>query len=503
MPLGLAVPGNTPQRTAAAPSSPAPDAGTGTPRAYARRREGDTGAPRAGRARWVALAVVSAVNALDSAGFAIANTALPDLDRSLRMGPALLPWVMTAYALAFAGFLLFGGRAADVLGRRRMLLGGVAVYAAGAAVAAFAPAGGVLVAGRALQGVGAALSGPPALALVAAIFTDTRERARAMGVFVAISASSFAGALVVGGVLTSAAGWRTPFLALLAVAATVGLVGTKVLPRDTARTPGGLDLPGAALITAGLMALVYGVSQAEHASFGSVPVLGPVAAAAALLAAFVVRERLAAEPLLPLGLLRLRTVRAATVSGVVFYTTMVGLLFFAPLYLQGVRGYSPLLSGLAVAPMGLTVAASTPVAAAAVSRLGQRRTLATGFTVMAAGLAAWTLIGTGTGYFTVLLPGLVVMSFGQTLAYTAMMSAALTGVEPARHGVAGAVNITAQQIGSGLGTAVLATVAAAATGPGTAGLIHGYRAGVATAAAIGLLGALAAVALLRRDRTGA
>jgi MFS family permease len=178
------------------------------------------------------------------------------------MGPALLPWVMTAYALAFAGFLLFGGRAADVLGHRRTLLGGVAVYAAGAAVAACAPAGGVLVAGRALQCVGAALSGPPALALVAAVFTDPRERARAMRVFVAISASSLAGALVVGGVLTSAAGWRTPFLALLA--------------------------------------------------------------------GFAVRERLAAEPLLPLGLLRLRTVRAATVSGVVFYTTMVGLLFFAP-----------------------------------------------------------------------------------------------------------------------------------------------------------------------------
>ncbi|NUU20825.1 MAG: MFS transporter [Streptomycetaceae bacterium] len=460
----------------------------------------DAAAPRAPRSRWIALAVVSAVNALDAAGFAIANTALPDIDHSLGMGASLLPWVMTVYALTFAGFLLFGGRAADVLGRRRMLLGGVGLYAAGAAVAAFAPTGTVLIGGRALQGIGAALSGPPALALIASIFTDTRERAKAMGIYVAISASSFAGALVVGGVLTSAAGWRAPFFALLVLSASVTLVGAKVLPQDTERTRGSLDLPGAALITAGLIALVYGVSQAEHASFASAQVLAPVAVAAVLLAGFVVREHLAAEPLLPLGLMRVRTVRAATVSGVVFYTTMVGLLFFAPLYLQGVRGYSPLMSGLAVAPMGLTVAASTSVAARMVTRLGHRFTLVTGFTIMAAGLATWLLIGDDTNYFTVLLPGIVVMSFGQTLAFAAMMSAALTGVESERHGVAGAVNITAQQIGSGLGTAVLASVAAVASGAGSAGLIDGYRAGIATAAAIGLFGALAGGVLLRRGR---
>ncbi|MGW0661567.1 MFS transporter [Streptodolium elevatio] len=455
-----------------------------------------TSAPR--RARWVALAVVSAVNALDSAGFAVANTALPDIDRSLGLGPTLVPWVMTVYALTFAGFLLFGGRAADVLGRRRMLLAGVTVYAAGAAASAFAPTGAVLITGRGLQGVGAALSGPPALALIASIFTDARERATAMGIYVAVSASSFSAALVFGGVMTSAAGWRAPFLALLVIASVVAVVGAKVLPHDAERTRGSLDIPGATLITGGLMALVYGVGQAEHASFTAAKVLVPVAVALVLLVGFVAREHLAAQPLLPLGLLRIPTVRAATVSGVVFYTTLVGMLFFAPLYLQGVRGYSPLMSGLAIAPMGATVAATTAVAAGLIARIGQRATLALGFTVMAGGLSTWLLMGTDTNYFTVLLPGLVVMSFGQTLAFAAMMSAALTGVDAERHGVAGAVNITAQQIGSGLGTAVLATVAAAATGPGTAGLVDGYRAGIATAAAIGLLGALSALVLLRR-----
>jgi MFS family permease len=454
----------------------------------------------AGRGRWVALAVVSAATALDVAGFAVANTAMPDIGRALSMGPSALSWIMTAYALAFGGFLLLGGRAADVLGRRRILLAGLAVFGAGSALAALAPTSGLLIGGRALQGLGAALSGPPALAMIAAIFPDARERAKAMGIYVAISASSFSGALIFGGLMTSAAGWRSAFVALLAIAATATAVGARVLPAGGDRSPGSLDLPGAALITTGLMALVYGVSRAEHAGFASAGVLLPVGAALVLLTGFVVRERTAADPLLPLGLLRVRTVRAATVAGFVFYATMVGLLFFAPLYLQGLRGWSPIESGLAVAPMGVTVAATTSVSARLLERLGQRATLVLGLLAMAAGLVTWQLVGLHTGYFTVMLPAIVVQSFGQTLAYTAMMSAALSGVDPERHGVAGAVNITAQQVGSGLGTAVLAAVAATAGGTGAAGVLAGYHAGMATAVGIGLAGAVLAAVMLRPAR---
>ncbi|OIV36102.1 hypothetical protein BIV57_18200 [Mangrovactinospora gilvigrisea] len=448
----------------------------------------------------MALAVVSAASALDTAGFAVANTAMPEIGRQLGMGAAALPWIMTVYALAFGGFLLFGGRAADVLGRRRMLLAGLLVFAGGSALAAAAPTAGLLIGGRALQGLGAALSGPPALALIASIFPEGRERARAMGIYVAISASSFAGALVFGGLLTSAAGWRATFVALLAVAALATVVGARVLPSGGARTRGSLDIPGAALITAGLMALVYGVTQAEGAGFAAPAVLLPLAAAVLLLAGFVVRERTAAQPLMPPALLRVRTVRAATVAGVLFYATMVGLLFFAPLYLQGLRGWSPIESGLAVAPMGVTVAATTGLSARILGRLGRRGTLVLGFTTMALGLGGWLLVGLHTPYPAVMLPAIVVQSFGQTLAYTAMMDAALAGVPGERHGVAGAVNITAQQIGSGLGTAILALVAASAGTAGRAGTLAGYHAGTATAIGFGVAAAVLVPLLLPRGR---
>lgn len=455
-----------------------------------------------GRRRWWALVVIAAAISLDVMGVAVVNTALPDIGAALGVGPGLLPWVMTGYAVAFAGFLLLGGRAADVLGRRRVFIAGIALYGAGSALAALAPTPAVLLAARLVQGVGAAVSGPAALALIPQVFTDPAERTRAMGVYTAVGATSFAGGLVLGGVLTQAAGWRSIFAVLAAVAAIVVAAAVALLPAGngghTARAE--LDLRGAGLVAAGLILLVFGVGSIETAGAGTPLTVVPVAAGVLLLVAFVRHERRTTDPLLPMSLFAGAPMRAATAAGLVFYTAVNGLLYFAPLYLQGVLGYSPLESGLAIVPMSAVVIISAQATARLLPRTGFRGPLAAGLTLIAAGVATWLFIGPATGYWTGLLPGIVIMSVGQGVAFTAMTAASLAGVDPARHGVAGATNITAQQVGSGLGVAVVATIASTATGSGVAGQITGYHAGIAAAALAGLLGAVVAYAAAGRSR---
>ncbi|MEU5847945.1 MFS transporter [Saccharopolyspora shandongensis] len=454
---------------------------------------------RSGRWRWVALVVLAAAVALDAMGVAIVNTALPAIGREMGMNTATLPLVMTVYAATFAGFLLLGGRAGDVLGHRRVFLVGMAVYALAVLTATLASAASVLLVARAVQGLGAAISGPPALALLAAVFTEPRERARAMGVYAAVAASSFAGGLVLGGVLTSFWGWRSAFGVLVPVAVAVVVVGSRLLPGQRAARERSLDLPGAGLITAGLVFAVYGVSQAEHAGFGSPFVLALVIIGVGLMVGFGLREHYAQVPLLPLKLFRARPVRAATVAGLVFYTAVNGLLFFAPLYMQGILGYSALQSGLAILPMGLTVIVASQVAGRLMPKVGLRSLMTAGLMLVALGVGTWTLIGPDTDYFFGLLPGILIVSVGQGLAFTAMTAASLAAVEPKHHGVAGGLNITCQQVGAGLGVAIIATIAAAVQGTSmlTPDVLAGYHAATAAAAGVGFLGALAVFFLLR------
>ncbi|GAA5045400.1 DHA2 family efflux MFS transporter permease subunit [Thermocatellispora tengchongensis] len=422
---------------------------------------------------------------LDVASGAVVNAALPEIGHDFGLGPGALQWALTAYSVAFAGFLLFGGRVADVFGRRLTFALGMGLLAAGSLLACLAPAMAVLVAARALQGVGAALSVPAGLALLTEIFPEGGERDRALAVYASVGACAFAAGLVLGGFLTTWLGWRSVF-AVIAVPAALTLAACRMfLPRGRRRAQP-LDAPGAAAVTVGLLLGVYGVTRGGEMGWTDPGTLLALALAVGALAAFTWRERRAADPLLPFTLFRSSHVRMGAAGALLFYVAVAGVLFFAPMYLQGMLGYTPLQSGLAVVPMSIVVIATSSVAGRVLVRVGQGRLLVFGLLLIAAGTALWAVTPPDGRYWLHVFPGIAVMSAGQGLAFTALTSASLTGVPQDRHGVAGAVNVTAQQVGSALGVAALAAVAGAV--PDTLG---GYHAAYLTAAGVVAAGAVA------------
>ncbi|MFI7386468.1 MFS transporter [Streptomyces sp. NPDC049813] len=449
---------------------------------------------REGRHRG-ALVLLSAALALDVSGVAVINSALPAIGARFDASGSTLQWAMTAYAITFAGVLLLGGRAADIIGRRRIFALGVALFAVASLAAALAPALPVLIAARALQGVGAALSGPASLAMLSQIFPAGPRRNRALAVYAATGASSFSAGLIAGGVLTDLFGWRSVFVVSVVASALVLVPVRLLLPASTPQRSS-LDLPGALLVTVGLAFLVYGVtSGSDHGWAQAQTVLALVLALTAL-AGFVLRELRARDPLLPLQIFRSNPVKAATMTGAAYYTGVSGLLFFAPLYMQDVLGYSPFQSSLAVVPMGLIVIVSSHVTGRFITPAHYKRLMAASLVLIGAGVALWALTPQDGSYGVNMLPGIAVMSVGQGIGFGAMTSATLEGLPAHRHGVAGAVNVTAQQVGSSVGVAVLVAVATAAdSGDGTGGRLAGFHAGYLAAAAVCVLTALLVLAL--------
>ncbi|MGW3494860.1 MFS transporter [Streptomyces sp. NPDC001020] len=402
----------------------------------------------------LALGVLAGALALDLSGLAVLNAALPCVKARFGLDDATLQWVMTAYSVTFAGFLLVGGRLADVFGRRRVFEAGVALFTTAALIGALAPDTAVLLGARAVQGIGAALSGPAALALLTEVFPAGPERNRALSVYAAVGAASFSGGMLLGGVLTQFLGWRSVLWFSVALGLTVLTATRTALPHGVGRQ-GTLDLPGAVSGTLGFVLLVAGVSRDGAQAWS---MLG---AAVTFLLLFVVREHRTADPLLPLALFRIASVRAATTAAFLQYAGSVGLLFFAPLYLQGMLGYSPVESGLALVPMSLTVFLTATFATGRLLTRHRPRTLmAAGLSLIGAGTALWLSTPHHGSYAQHVLPGLVISGIGQGLTFPAMTSAALAGVPPHRHAVAGAVNVIAQQIGAGAGVAALVLVAA-------------------------------------------
>ncbi|MFE1902179.1 MFS transporter [Streptomyces gardneri] len=434
----------------------------------------------------LALGVLAGALALDVSGLGVLNAALPSVGARFGLDDTTLQWVMIAYAVTFAGFLLVGGRLADVLGRRRVFECGVALFSAAALVGAVAPDTAVLLGARAVQGIGAALSGPAALALLTEVFPAGPARNRALSVYAAVGAASFSGGVLLGGVLTQFLGWRS----VLWFSVALGLV---VLAATRAGLPGGagrggsLDLPGAISGTLGLTLLVVGVSTHGAAAWTA------LLAAAAFLVFFVVREHRTPDPVLPLGLFRLASVRAASLAAFLQYMGSVGMLFFAPLYLQGMLDYTPLESGLALVPMSAAVFLTANFATGRLlARHTPRTLMAVGLVLIGVGTALWLSTPEDGDYLLHVLPGLVVSGIGQGLNFPSMTSAGLTGVAPERHAVAGAVNVVAQQIGASVGVAVMVLVAA------TAGdQLTGYHLAYLTAAIACVLGA-AVIAAVKR-----
>ncbi|QBD81813.1 MFS transporter [Ktedonosporobacter rubrisoli] len=443
--------------------------------------------------RWLALVVVCAALALDMIGVGVINTATPSIKQAFELSESTLQWVVTSYALTFAGFLLLGGRLADVFGRRLIFLSGIAIFVVASLGAALAPTGAWLIVARALQGIGAAVSSPAALALIGELFPQGTERDRAFGIYSSVGASSFAFGLVLGGILTDIFGWRSIFLLSVILGLVVILGGRFVLPVDTGYVRQSLDLPGAVLVTAGLILAVYGVTQAHEYGWTNGLTLALLILAIALLGGFILRERLTAQPLLPLTLFQLPTVRTATLTGAVFFTAFNGLMFFGPLYLQGMLHYSAFTSGLAFVPMSLTVIIASNVAGRLLARTGQRLMLIGGQLLIAAGVTLWAFIPLHGSYLFNMLPGILIMSVGQGLAFTAMTAASLTEVPTAQQGVAGGLNVTAQQVGSGLGVALLVALSTARTaslGSDAVATLSGYHWGLAAGALAALAGAV-------------
>ncbi|MEU6745177.1 MFS transporter [Spirillospora sp. NPDC046719] len=437
-----------------------------------------------------ALIVLACAVGLDVSSVAVVNAALPAIGRGLSMNEATLQWLMTGYAVTFAGFLLFSGRLADIFSRRAVFALGVGVFTVAAFAAAMAPTQGVLIMARSLQGVGAAVSGPAAMALLFQLFPEGPLRNRALGVYTAVGASSFSAGLVFGGLLTDAFGWRSVFV-FNAIAGTAVLAGIEPLlpPGTSNRRP--LDIPGAAMVTAGLLMAVFGISRGGERGWGDPYAIGALAVAMCALVAFTVWEARTAEPLLPFSIFRSAPVRAATLAAVVFYAVVISVLFFAPLYMQGMLGYSPLESGLAMVPMGALVALFANVATRLMTRgVGQRALMVLGLLLIAGGVAYFTRTPLGGGYLPDILPGVALMGIGQGLAYAGLTAATVTGVPQHQHGVAGAFNITAQQVGGSVGTAVLVVIAAgAAAGPGQQQQLHGYHTAYLLSSIVAVIGA--------------
>ncbi|MGW1102455.1 MFS transporter [Streptomyces sp. NPDC002540] len=428
----------------------------------------------------LALGVLAGALALDLSGLAVLNAALPSVGARFGLDDATLQWVMTAYSVTFAGFLLVGGRLADVFGRRWAFEAGVALFTAAALTGALAPNAVVLLGARAVQGVGAALSGPAALALLTEVFPAGPARNRALSVYAAVGAAGFSGGVVLGGVLAQFLGWRAVLWFSVALGLAVLTATRAGLPRGAGRR-GPLDLPGAVSGTLGLVLLVVGVSWHGACAW---TMLG---AAAAFLLLFVVREHRTVQPLLPLGLFRIASVRAATMAAFLQYTGSVGLLFFAPLYLQGMLGYSPVESGLALVPMSSTVFLTATFATRRLlTRHNPRTLMSAGLVLIGGGTALWLSTPHHGSYTQYVLPGLVISGIGQGLTFPAMTSAALTGVPPHQHAVAGAVNVVAQQIGASAGVAAL--VLAAATRDDQ---LAGYHLAYLAATAACVIGAVA------------
>jgi len=459
----------------------------------------------AARRKWLALALLLGVQFMVVLDIAIVNVALPSIQNDLGFSERNLQWVVSAYALLFGGLLLLGGRVADLLGRRRLFIGGLVVFTLASLASGLAWSEAVLIGARAFQGFGAALITPAALSILTTTFPEGKERNAALGAWGAVGAFGAVAGVLLGGVLTSALSWHWIFY----VNVPVGLLGLALAPfvltesRDAQAKS--YDVPGAALVTGGLVTLVYAITQANNYGWSSLATIGLFAASIALLAAFVVWEQRTAEPLMRFGILRLRTVSGANVAGLVLGTALFGMFLMLTLYMQQVLHYSAMKTGVAYLAVAATAIVWSAVAAQLVTRVGVKPVLVAGMTALAAGLLYFTQVSVGGTYLGDLLPGFLLISVGIGFSFVPISIAALAGVQPAEAGLASGLINTSQQIGGALGIAALTSIATSTTNTkvssGTqlpVALTDGFQSAFYGAAGVAILGILVALFVVRR-----
>ena len=410
------------------------------------------------------LALLCLVAFLDFVDASIVNVALPEMRDDLGFSVQGLQWVPSGYLLTYGGFMLLGGRAADLLGRRPILLAGTTLFAVSSLIGGLATSAGVLVAARLGQGVGAALMLPAALSLLTTTFHHGTDRTKALGAWGAMAGLGSAAGVLFGGLLTEGPGWRWVMLVNLPAAAVV-LFGALRLIGDDRRSARAstFDLPGALLSTGGMLLLVFTLVKAPDVGWGAARTLGGIAAALALLAAFLVVERRGEHPLLPLSLLRIKGLAAANVTQLIGVAGFMAMFFFLTLYMQNVLGYSPIQTGLAYLPVTVGVGFAAGVTPRLVGRIGTRPVIVAGALVAAAGVGRLARVPVNGSYLTDLLPGLVVMALGLGAVFVAVTTAANAGVPAHQAGAAAALLSASQQVGGALGLAIFTAVATSRT----------------------------------------
>ncbi|WP_405440489.1 MFS transporter [Streptomyces niveus] len=438
----------------------------------------------------------------------VVSVALPTLRDDLGFSTAGLAWVVNAYFLAFGGLLLLFGRMADLLGRRRVFLTGVALFGTASLVCGLAQEPWQLVGGRFVQGAGAAMASPAALALIALLFPGTGKRTKAFGLWGGIAGLGGTAGLVISGALTGLASWRWIFLINLPVALAALVLLPRLVPESRAERAARLDVPGAVLGTGALVALVYGLLRAGETGWGDTAAVGPLVLAVFLAVAFLVVESRTAEPLVPLSFLSFRFRAVANGATLLFSAAMYAMAFLLMLHLQTVLGYRPLAAGLAYLPYGGGILAGMWLSSRAVIRLGMRPTLVIGFLTSAAGLLLLSGVAPSDGYASGVLPGMLLTSLGCGLSLPALTVAALTGTTEEDAGLGSAVLSSVQQVGGAVGVAVLVALATrrsealAAQGDAAHAATEGFSLALTVTAVLLALGAVLIAALLGSGRSG-
>ncbi len=412
---------------------------------------------------WIALFIFSGVILLDGLDISMIAVAIPEIQQAFGIDAAMAQWLVSAYILAFGGLLLLGGRCADLFGRRRVLVGGLAVFAAVSALGAFADDAVLLIASRFVKGMAAAFTGPAAMSLLTTTFAEGPQRNRAFGIFNLFEASGYSSGLLIGGLL-AAVDWRAIFVLPIPVALILMVAALRFLPPDPPRErPVRLDLGGAATLVAGMLLAVFTVVSAEHAGWASLRTIGGFVVAGLLLAAFVVIELRVAEPLVRLGIFRNPTLVAANVSAALLYGGAMGFQFLIALYLQNLMGWKPWAMALVLLPAGLMVVLIGPRLGALISRHGARRVLLVGLAAFVPCYLLMLRIGPEPDLWGVLLPASVLWGLGFALSISALMVAGTSGVVDDEQGLAAGLLNSSLQVGGACGLAVVT----AAILPGT------------------------------------
>lgn len=459
------------------------------------------------RAQWMLLLVLCTVLALDALDVSMVGVALPSIGNELNLGTGSLQWIVSAYVLGYGSLLLLGGRMADLLGRRRIFLIALSVFAAASLIGGLVDDPALLIATRFVKGLAAAFTAPAGFSIITTTFPEGRERNRAVSIFTTFGASGFSLGLVVGGLMT-AMSWRWTFLVSVPIAVAVVILGLKYIPRDNAADrdkDGGHDVWGAVTLAAGMLGLVYTLVSAPENGWGSVATIAGFLASAAVLAAFAVIENRVRHPLIRFGILREGWVARANLSAVGLFGSYLSFQFILTLYLQSVLGWSPLGMALALLPTGLLVASSAPFADRLIDRFGAPRLILTGLAALTLGYVLFLRVGTAPNYVTDILPSVLLLGVGFALAFPSINVQATAGIRNSEQGLAAGLIQTSTQVGAALVLAVTTAIVSGHGSPSEAGaavdaaaMLEQYRPGLVLSAAVALAALLIAVPRSRR-----